>query len=280
VHHLDEVVVQARQQLYDCSGIYISGNQLSYFERQILARMEELELESGFDYLERLSNGTQDDEISQLLKRVFVSDTRFFSHRFQINAIVEYAIPEILHERNLDRINIWYHGMARGEGLYSLLLLLNEQVRRITRKCQYRIIGSDVDSLALERTRQAKFRWSSLSHLDEELRKTYFEVVDNTKYRFLPLPDQELEFLQLVPHEDEQWQAVETVDLIIFQNILMYYGLRQRQQIAEKLYNKLNPLGYLFVGPTESLYQVTDSFNIIHFTKTLGYKKPGDGSQK
>ncbi|MBL7033773.1 MAG: hypothetical protein ISR91_06475 [Candidatus Delongbacteria bacterium] len=275
--HVRQVVVQARQKLYDSSGIYISGDQLAYFRRQIVSRIEELHLESGSDYLEILDNGTEGVEIHHLLKKVFIGDTRFFSHRYQTTAIVDYALPEIIHEKNCETVNIWFHGVGCGEGVYSLMLLLHEQNLRYGHNYKYNIIGSDVDDDALKQAEQAWFRWSSVSHLDEGIREKYFSKEEGNQHRFLPLPGQTITFQQLIPHEIARWQQAEQPDLILFQNILMYYGLRQRQQIAEQLHGRLSPSGYLFVGPTESLYQVTDKFRIIHFTKTLGYKKPGNG---
>jgi chemotaxis protein methyltransferase CheR len=274
VIEVGQLAILARQKLYESTGIYISGNQLEYFERQITQRIKALNHESDKEYLQLLESGDSEQELHQLLKIFFVGDTRFFNHRFQMSAIVEQAIPQLFNEKKCDTLNIWYHGLGNGEGLYSLMLLLHEQNRRFGRSFKYSVIGSDLSEEALAQTEQAVYRNSSVSHLGADMLERYFEAVEGRKYRFLPLPEQEIKLKMMVPHDESQWQDVGQPDLIVFQNIMMYYGLSSRQQIARQLYQVLPPQGYLFVGPTESLYQVTDDFRIVHFTKTLGYKKP------
>ncbi len=274
VIEVGRVTIEARQKLYDNAGIYISGNQLEYFERQITQRMKALDHESEKQYLHLLSNDDNDRELHQLLKMLFVGDTRFFNHSFQTSAIVEHAVPELFNDKKCGTLNIWYHGLGSGEGLYSLLILLHEQNRRFGRDFKYSIIGSDLNEEALAQTEQAVYRKSSVSHISADMLDRYFEVVEGRKYRFRPLPEQEIKLKMVLPHDESHWRDIGRPDLIVFQNIMMYYGLSARQQIARQLFQVLPQQGYLFVGPTESLYQVTDQFRIVHFTKTLGYKKP------
>lgn len=275
---VEQVTIQARQKLYESSGIYISGSQLEYFERQITQRMVALNHDSDKQYLQLLSSDESGQELNQLLKMLFVGDTRFLNHRFQTSAIVEHAIPELFKDKDCDTLNIWYHGLGSGEGLYSLMLLLHEQNRRFGRDFKYSIIGSDMSEESLAQTEQAVYRKSAVSHLGSEKLERYFEALEGSKYRFLPLPEQEIKLKMIVPHDESNWQEIGQPDLIVFQNIMMYYSLPGRQQIARRLFQVLSAKGYLFVGPTESLYQVIDDFRIVHFKKTLGYKKPVAGS--
>ena len=39
-------------------------------------------------------------------------------------------------------------------------------------------------------------------------------------------------------------------------------------------YSNLLPGGYLFLGQTESLFQVDESFRLVHFPRTTAYWKP------
>lgn len=266
-------LLDMRQLLYDRSGIYILGSQLPYFERKISRRMENLEISDISHYKTLLEQDRSGSEIIHLLQQLFVSDSRFFSHRYQLDAMVNFALPEVLNHHREERVRIWYHGLGNGAGLFSLLIRVDQLRQQQHLDFQLEVIATDASPDTLEKTSAARFRWSSVSGLDEDVRAQYFSTQGDTVYQFNFPDDIRIRYQELLPHQNTPWDVPDEPDIIVFQNILMYYENQWRKYLADKLYQKLRPEGYLFVGPTESLYQTTDQFQIIHFTKALGYRK-------
>jgi chemotaxis protein methyltransferase CheR len=64
------------------------------------------------------------------------------------------------------------------------------------------------------------------------------------------------------------------MDIIFCCNVLIYFDLASKRRVVQHFYSNLLPGGYLFLGHAESLFQVDDSFRLIHFPGTTAYCKP------
>jgi chemotaxis protein methyltransferase CheR len=64
------------------------------------------------------------------------------------------------------------------------------------------------------------------------------------------------------------------IDVIFCCNVLIYFDLASKRRVVQHFFSDLLPGGYLFLGHAESLYQVDDSFRLVHFPGTTGYRKP------
>jgi chemotaxis protein methyltransferase CheR len=57
--------------------------------------------------------------------------------------------------------------------------------------------------------------------------------------------------------------AVEQQDVIFCRNVIIYFDKQTKRRLLDKFANALVDGGYLFVGHSESLHQVTDRFQLI-----------------
>jgi len=55
--------------------------------------------------------------------------------------------------------------------------------------------------------------------------------------------------------------------------VLIYFDIQAKQQVVANLYDALHKNGYLFIGYSESLHGVSKAFKLVHFPKTIAYKK-------
>jgi hypothetical protein len=55
------------------------------------------------------------------------------------------------------------------------------------------------------------------------------------------------------------------IDVIFCCNVLIYFDLASKRRVVQHFYANLLPGGYLFLGHAESLFQVDDSFRLVHF---------------
>jgi len=62
-------------------------------------------------------------------------------------------------------------------------------------------------------------------------------------------------------------------DIIFCANVLIYFDADSKIRVVNHLYNSLNKEGYLFIGYSETLHNISKAFKILSFPKTIGYKK-------
>jgi chemotaxis protein methyltransferase CheR len=100
----------------------------------------------------------------------------------------------------------------------------------------------------------------------------YFSVSDGRYY----LNDDVKRLVRFQPlnlYDQPQIKTMSDFDIIFCCNVLIYFDMNSKKQVIADLYNSLNRGGYLFIGYSESLHGITKAFKLVHYPKTLAYKK-------
>jgi chemotaxis protein methyltransferase CheR len=61
---------------------------------------------------------------------------------------------------------------------------------------------------------------------------------------------------------------------VFCRNVLIYFDERSKRRVIESLYDRLVSGGYLLLGHSESLLNVTTAFELVHLREDLVYRKP------
>jgi chemotaxis protein methyltransferase CheR len=64
------------------------------------------------------------------------------------------------------------------------------------------------------------------------------------------------------------------MDLIFCRNVIIYFDLAAKKRVVESFFNTLSEGGYLLLGHSESLMNVTTRFTLRHFKNDMIYQKP------
>jgi len=84
-------------------------------------------MKSGDEYLERLERDSS--EAPHLFKEMLIGVTSFFRDPNAFDAVAEQVVPGLLAGKAAnDRVRLWVVGCATGEEVYSLAILLSEQL--------------------------------------------------------------------------------------------------------------------------------------------------------
>jgi chemotaxis protein methyltransferase CheR len=73
--------------------------------------------------------------------------------------------------------------------------------------------------------------------------------------------------------------VVGRVDVIFCRNVLIYFDDASRRRVIEMFYDRLVPGGYLLLGHSESLLNVSTAFELVHLREDLVYRKPLSSSR-
>jgi hypothetical protein len=66
---------------------------------------------------------------------------------------------------------------------------------------------------------------------------------------------------------------MQNIDIIFCRNVIIYFHSQTIQRVIERFHNCLAQDGYLFLGHTETLWQITNKFERVEFPQTFIYKK-------
>lgn len=199
-------------------------------------------------------------------------ETSFFRDPDFFNALREYVFPELLRRRRLEKkLTIWCAACSNGQEAYSLAILLQEYFPSLISGWQIHFLATDMSSTAIARARNGEYSDTEIQRrLPQPLRSRYF-FRHGSDWKIVPELRLLVEFNELDLRND--WSNLPpSIDLILMRNVLIYYDLVTRELILDRVLKALPPNGYLFLGATETAFNLDGTFRSVHLGQAIGYQ--------
>lgn len=273
----DEEFYALRDFIYELSGIYFRLEKKYLIEDKIISRMEELNIQKVRDYIFYLKYSDEKEyELNLLYDFITINETSFFRYEPQIHAFKEGVLKELFLSNNnshLKFLKIWSAGCSSGEEPYTLSIVLDELLATLNEKWSIEILATDINQKVLDKAVEGIYTEYSLRNTDPKIIESCFEKLPNNKYKIKDKYKAFVKFQKLNLLKLQNTSLPPTFDFIFCRNVLIYFDLDAKKQVVNKFYELLKPGGYLFLGHSESLHGISDSFKLILFKNALGYKK-------
>ncbi|MFZ0687665.1 MAG: protein-glutamate O-methyltransferase CheR [Terriglobales bacterium] len=278
---VDPAYLQIRDLIYRISGIYHSEEKLYLLVSRCARRMTALRVPKPSEYFEHLTTrGNRDAELRLLLNEITIGETYMFRHPAQLDALRKVILPQILETKGLfglKRLRFWCAGCSTGEEPHTLAMFLLEEKEKLLSGWSWEILATDLNDNSLETARAGIYGEYALRSTSEALRRKYFKEVGDKKLQANDLLKAQIRFDRVNLRDDSKMLFQKGMDVIFCCNVLIYFDLVSKRRVVQHFYANLLPGGYLFLGHAESLFQVDDSFRLVHFTGTTAYCKPKTG---
>jgi two-component system CheB/CheR fusion protein len=136
------------------------------------------------NYLEFLKNSP--DEAEALAKDFLISVTSFFRDPEAFDFIQKKVIPDILERLNPgDELKMWIAGCATGEEVYSLAILVAEQLKGKHKDTIVKIFATEIDSTALIQAGRGIYNANIKKDVSAERLEKYF-FKEGSSYKIKP----------------------------------------------------------------------------------------------
>ena len=259
-------------------GVTLSINSGFFLERRLSPRLEALGLSSYLDYYQYLRyDPAGPREMEELIERITTHETYFFREQYQLEAFSEEILPKLAERLERQRrIQVWSAGCSTGEEVYTIAMLLLES--GLFKGWNIRVMGSDISRKVLATARAAVYGENSFRTTSPLLRRKYF-VEANGRWTVRDDVRSMCSFGQLNLVSTERFRVLGPQDVIFCRNVLMYLSQEARHRVVEAFYDRLTPGGFLLLGHSESLLNVTTRFDLAHLQKDLVYRKPLTAAQ-
>jgi len=271
----DEEFHLLRDCVYSHCGIFFDNASKYLLENRLARRLTALNLSTFRDYYQYLRyNRRKDQELMDIMDLLTTNKTYFFREAFQLKAFTDEIIPELLQEKSSSgkrSLRIWSAGCSTGEEAYTIAMLLHGITE--LRGWKIEIVGTDISQRVLQHARRAVYGKSAFRATDDAYVKRFFvEQDDGLKVC------EEIRDLVTISHlnlfETNRMVMLGKMDLIFCRNVIIYFDLAAKKRVVESFFNTLSEGGYLLLGHSESLMNVTTRFTLRHFKNDMIYQKP------
>ncbi len=265
-----------RDFIYTQCGIYFTDNKKYLLEGRLAKRLEVLGMKEYDDYLHLIQYGVKrDEEMKVLFDAITINETSFFRNEPQFQALETQIINElVLAKKSANKrvLRFWSAASSSGEEAYTMAMLFLEKIKPRFPGMELEVVGTDISSQILETARSGVYRDYSIRNTPKPYLDKYFKLLDG-RYHLVDDVKRLVRFENMNLYDQKKMKLMMDFDVIFCCNVLIYFDLNSKKQVIADLYNSLTRGGYLFIGYSESLHGITKAFKLVHFPKTLAYKK-------
>jgi chemotaxis protein methyltransferase CheR len=258
--------------VYRRTGMSYGEAKRYYIERRVAERIGRTGSGSFASYMTLLRASA--DEAEQLINSFTVNETYFYREEHQLGCLSRSLLPEVVSRRGPgDLVRIWSVPCSTGEEAYSIALWLLENWALVD-AYNIEIVGSDIDTRALEGAVLGVYGERALGRLPPAVADAYFEPARAGQRRIIQDLRESVRFTRANLVDAGSMATQGRFDIIFCRNVLIYFDDASRLLAADLLHEALNPGGFVCLGHTESMARISGRFVVRRFEDAVVAQRP------
>jgi len=254
----------------EATGNVIPPARVGFLEEVAQRRAQATGYPGLLEYVQALATHQIDGEWANLVSLVTIKESYFFRAPQQFEAILRQALPVLTKARASSRhLRIWSAACARGEEPATLAMLLADEPSLAG--WTWTIVATDLDEEALAGARLGLYGERAVSQVPPLLLERWFKrrgklfeldagLRSRISYQSLNLA-----------HAPFALPFAEC-DLVLMRNVLIYFRRPLQRWVISQVGKLLSPEGYLFLGASETLWQIQDELESVDLGPCFAYR--------
>jgi chemotaxis protein methyltransferase CheR len=275
----DDTFRLLRDFIHGYCGIFFDDGSKFLLERRLSRRLEQRQLNSFEEYYHFLRyDRKREEELTILVDNLTTNETYFFRESPQLRAFSEEILPEFRSRPDGRKtLRIWSAGCSTGEEPYTIAILLLES-GDWWRDWQVEILGSDINQRVLHTARKGVYRKGALRATGPDMLAKYFIEEDKGSFRIIDQVRQLVSFSYLNLLDPFKTSLVNNMDIIFCRNVIIYFDKEAKKKVIASFFDKIKEGGYLLLGHSESLINISNAFVLRTLKHDMVYQKPVRGT--
>ena len=240
-------------------------------------RLAPLVIERGFRsfldlyYLLKYDERSSRAEWCRVFDALSVQETYFWREVDQIRGLALTVLPKLVRAAPYETVRIWSVPCATGEEPLTIAMMLEET--GWFGRAAIEIHGSDASPSAIAGARAGRYRQRSFRSLPAALTEKYFSEEDGIHQPTKALRDRITSWSVVNLLDRAQIEAQAHSPVIFCRNAFIYFSRESVKRVADGFADLMPTPGFLFLGASESLLNVTDRFLLDDLDRAFVYVK-------
>ena len=235
------------------AGISLSDQKRALLVGRLAPRLRALSIPSFSAYFDRVT--TDREELVRMIDSVCTNETHFFREPKQFAFLENEVVPrwrtEAEHGERRREVRVWSAGCSTGEEPYSIAMSLLSHLP----DWSIDITATDLSTKVLQRAANGVWPMERAAEIPVHYRKAFMlrgsgpqegNMAARPELRAL------VRFLRVNLHHDS-YPVAGRFDLVFCRNVLIYFDAPTKRRIIDRLLDRLDSRGLLFLGHSESL---------------------------
>jgi chemotaxis protein methyltransferase CheR len=253
---------------YEQIGLDLHSGKEGLVAARLGKKLRELGMKSFQTYYDYVKADRSGAAMEAMVDQLTTNHTSFFRESRHFDFLCGTIFPAL---RSRSEIHIWSAACSSGEEPYSIAMSLLEEWPQEA-AVKVRIKASDISRRVLAQAKRGVYTAERLRNVPEAMLHRYLLKGQKTfanSFRFKDNVRSMIDFghLNLMEQLPEQYRC----SVIFCRNIMIYFDMPTKQRLVERLSQHLEYGGYLLIGHSESLNNLSHG---LEYISPATYRKP------
>lgn len=221
----------------------------------------------GYATYSEYMNAVESDFTGRLEKElvnILTTNHTFFMREFEhFEFLRQEVLPELKRKEEYAKdLCIWCGAASTGQEPYMLAMLLKDFFGFEHHLWDTKVLATDLSTEALGHAIKGQYDKEQIESLPDIWKRRYLRVIDNgEKYEIAPDIKEQVLFRQF--NLMDSFPFKRKMHIVFLRNVMIYFDKETKEELIRKVYDVMEPGGYLFVGRTETIDRGSVPFKML-----------------
>lgn len=248
---------------------YVKGNygiDLSQKRVLIAGRLENYLLRNGYanydEYMAKVENNPAGNEAKNLVNVLTTNHTYFMRESEHFEFFQKVVLPQLkVKEAARKDLRIWSAASSTGEEPYTLAMILMDFFGLEHSKWDTTVLATDISTRVLAHASRGVYLKEQLEPLPFRWKSRYFKQISADEFQATEELKKEVLFRQF--NLMNKFPFRRKFHVVFMRNVMIYFEDDTKYELLHKVYDFMEPGGYLFIGTTEGINRNWTSFEYV-----------------
>ena len=215
------------------------------------------------EYIDALENDFT-GRLEKQLVNILTTNHTFFMREFEHFDYMKSTVLPWLRQKEAHRkdLAIWCGAASTGEEPYMIAMLLRDFFGLEANEWDTKILATDISTEVLQKATAGIYTAEQVEVLPEQWRRRYLRAQgSNGSYQITNEIKQEVLFRQF--NLMEPFPFKKKMHVVFLRNVMIYFDSNTKRELIRKVYELMEPGGYLFIGRTETIERGSAPFKLV-----------------
>ena len=243
------------------TGIVIADRKRAFIHGRLGRRLRALGLQNFSEYCRVLEGPNGAAERDVLVNAITTNHTGFFREPHHFEYLEKIVLPAILANRTQasHRVRIWSAGCSTGEEPYTLAMIVADA--KLPPAWDVKILATDLDTNVVAHAKAGLYDAERAKSIPGRFRQRFATLQPDGRTAMNDVLRSLITFKPL--NLLEEWPMTGPFDMIFCRNVVIYFDKPTQRSLFNRYAEILKPDGWLTIGHSESLQNLTDRFQLV-----------------
>ncbi len=233
----------------------------------VQGRLDNYIRRGGYQSYSEYMNAVESDFTGRLEKElvnILTTNHTFFMREFEhFDFLRQEVLPELRRkEEHSKDLCIWCGAASTGQEPYMLAMLLKDFFGLEHQLWDTRVLATDLSTEVLQHATRGRYDSEQIASLPDIWKRRYLKRLDDgNQYEITSEIKEQVLFRQF--NLMDTFPFKRKMHLVFLRNVMIYFDKETKRELIQKVYDVMEPGGYLFVGRTETIDRGATPFRLI-----------------